>query len=155
MTTCKHSAAHSFQTGNGSLQTERSGETARGQTATAPYIPRPCNARTHCREHSPHRISLRPPGTSWDRFHYAAAQDRIGRIPRTYRREKTCDRSYPRSDELAGLPKLLVMPDRSTSKAGAVSSRLRVSIKSGNLNACNTGWTSTIALILRSLCPAS
>src|SRR5437667_1592730 len=155
MTMCKDSAVHSFQTGNGSLQIERSGETARGQTATAPCIRKPCNARMHYMEHLPHRISLRPPGTSWDRFRYAAAQDRIVRSPRTCRSEKTCDRSYPRSDELAGLPKLLVMPDRSTSKAGAVSSRLRVSVKSGNLNACNTGWTSTIALILRSLCPAS
>src|SRR5438105_832815 len=155
MTTCKHSAVHSFQTGNGSLQIERSGETARGQTAIAPVIPRSCSSRRPCREHSPQRISLRPPGTDWGQFHYAAVQDRIVRSPRTCRSEKTCDRSYPRSDELAGLPKLLVMPDRSTSKAGAVSSRLRVSIKSGNLNACNTGWTSTIALILRSLCPAS
>src|SRR2546428_3495703 len=146
MTTCKDSAVHSSQTGNGNPQTEKSGETARGQTAIAPCIPRPCSARTRCREHSPHRMSLRPPGTDWGQFHYAAVQDRIGHSPRTYRREKTCDRSYPRSDELAGLPKLLVMPDRSTSKAGAVSSRLRVSVKSGNLNACNTGWTSTIAL---------
>src|SRR5438445_933176 len=155
MTTYTASAVGSCQKESASLQKERSGERARGETAIAPCIPRPCSARTRCREHSPHRISLRPPGTDWGQFHYAAVQDRIGHSPRTYRREKTCDRSYPRSDELAGLPKLLVMPDRSTSKAGAVSSRLRVSVKSGNLNACNTGWTSTIALILRSLCPAS
>src|SRR5207237_9561797 len=100
ITTGKDSAVHSFQTGNGSLQIERSGETARGQTATAPYIPRPCNARTHCRGHSPRQISLRPPGTSWDRFHYAAAQDRIGHSPRKYRREKTCTRSDTRSEGL-------------------------------------------------------
>src|SRR6266567_9502063 len=112
MTTCKHSAVHSFQTGNGSLQIERSGETARGQTATAPYIPRPCNARTHCREHSPHRISLRPPGTSWDRFHYAAAQDRIGRIPKTHREERTSAQNFQLSGELAAPLKLPVMSGR-------------------------------------------
>src|SRR5213593_1557736 len=135
MTTCKDSAVHSFQTGSGNPQTEKSGETARGRTAIAPYIPRPCSARTRCREHSPHRICQHLTGTSLDRSRYAAAQDRIVRSPRTCRSEKTCDRSYPRWDELAALPKLLVMPDRSTSKAGAVSSRLRVSVKSGNLNA--------------------
>src|SRR5947208_5236792 len=101
MTTCEDSAVHSSQTGNGNPQAEESGETARGQTAIAPCISRPCSARTRCREHSPHRISLRPPGTDWGQFHYAAVQDRIGHSPRTYRREKTCDRSYPRSDELA------------------------------------------------------
>src|SRR5437899_8120820 len=82
MTTCKDSAVHSSQTGNGNPQTEKSGETARGQTAIAPCIPRPCSARTRCREHSPHRISLRPPGTDWGQFHYAAVQDRIGHSPR-------------------------------------------------------------------------
>src|SRR6266566_4796163 len=112
MTTCKDSGAHSFQTGSGSLQIERSGETARGQTATAPYIPRPCNARTHCREHSPHRISLRPPGTSWGRFHYAAAQDRIGRIPKTHLEEKTSAQNFRLSGELAAPLKFHAMPDR-------------------------------------------
>src|SRR6266700_5824057 len=155
MTTYTASAVGSCQKESASLQKERSGETARGRTAITPCIPRSCSARRRCREHSPLRICQYLTGTSLDRSRYAAAQDRIVRSPRTCRSEKTCDRSYPRSDELAGLPKLLVMPDRSTSKAGAVSSRLRVSIKSGNLNACNTGWTSTIALILRSLCPAS
>src|SRR5437660_8993402 len=155
MTTYTASAVGSCQKESASLQKERSGETDRGRAAINPCIPRSCSVRRRCRERSPRRIGPHPPGIGSDRFHYAAAQDRIVRSPRTYRREKTCDRSYPRSDELAGLPKLLVMPDRSTSKAGAVSSRLRVSVKSGNLNACNTGWTSTIALILRSLCPAS
>src|SRR5437667_10475415 len=124
MTTCKDSAVHSFQTGSGNPQTEKSGETARGQTAIAPYIRKPCNARTHCREHSPHRISLRPPGTSWDRFHYAAAQDRIGRIPKTHREERTCAQNFQSLGELAAPLKLPVMPGRSHSTAGSGSSRL-------------------------------
>src|SRR5438552_19191990 len=115
MTTCKDSAVHSSQTGNGNPQTEKSGETARGQTAIAPCIPRPCSARTRCRAHSPHRISLRPPGADGGQFHYVAVQARIGHCPRTYRREKPCERGYSRSDELAGLPPLLVVPASSTS----------------------------------------
>src|SRR5437879_8531173 len=148
MTTYTVSAVGSCQKESASLQKERSGETARGRTAITPCIPRSCSARRRCRERSPRRICPHPPGIGSDRFHYAAVQDRIVRSPRTCRSEKTCDRSYARWDELPALPKLLVMPDRSTSKAGAVSSRLRVSVKSRNLKACNTGWTSTIALIL-------
>src|SRR5207249_10239529 len=103
MTTCKDSAVHSFQTGSGNPQTEKSGETARGQTAIAPYIPRPCRARTRCREDSPHRISLRPPGTEWGQFHYSAVQDRIVRSPRTCCSAKLCGWMYPPPVELAGL----------------------------------------------------
>src|SRR2546425_4993895 len=112
MTTYTASAVGSCQKESASLQKEKSGETARGQTAIAPYIPRPCSARTRCREHSPHRISLRPPGTDWGQFHYAAVQDRIGRIPKTHREERTSAQNFQLSGELAAPLKLPVMPNR-------------------------------------------
>src|SRR5207245_7594066 len=121
MTTYTVSAVGSCQKESASLQKERSGETARGRTAITPCIPRSCSARRRCREHSPLRICQHLTGTSWDRFRYAAAQDRIVRSPRTCRSEKTCDRSYPRSDELAGLPKLDRKSTRLNSSHGSIS----------------------------------
>src|SRR5438552_15970117 len=112
MTTYTASAVGSCQKESASLQKERSGETARGRTAITPCIPRSCSARRRCREHSPHRISLRPPGTDWGQFHYAAVQDRIVRIPKTHREERTCAQNFQSLDELAAPLKLPVMPGR-------------------------------------------
>src|SRR5207248_7395543 len=128
MTTYKVCAGRSSRTRSANLQKGRSGETGHGRAAKARYIPRSCSERTHCRAHSRRRICPRRHGTSLDQFHYAVAQDQIVRSPKTYRSEKTSDRSSRCSDELAELQELLVVPDRRPSTAGAVSSRLRVSI---------------------------
>src|SRR5215470_2133159 len=131
MTRYKGCAAHSSRIENVNLQKEKSGEIDRDPTAIARRIPTSCSVRKHYKERSRLRICQHPPCTNWDQSHCAVARHQIVRNPKTCRSEKTFGPSCPCSDELVALPKLLVMPGRPTSKAGAFSSCLRVLI--GNL----------------------